>query len=267
VEVVIVAMKPLSHGTYIDQALDNGHGVTWLDDARIPSEPIGVPGYELRSRFPANLLCSDDCLNDGRVQVSGRAIRRRSGGKTFGGENSKPPMDDMGYADSGSFSRYFSLDAWAIANLPESVQRTFPFLIVPKAGKKEKEMGLDDMPKGPCSALGINDDPSFRNAQGRSGDNKTTNRHPTVKPLKLMSYLVTLGSRPGDLVLDPFAGTCKTGQAAEIGARDWLMIEMEEKWCQIGHLQIGAVGPWPDKAPVEIVVRDKTWLQPRLDPL
>ena len=37
VEVVIVAMKPLGNKMgYVDQALDNGKGVTWLDDCRIP---------------------------------------------------------------------------------------------------------------------------------------------------------------------------------------------------------------------------------------
>jgi site-specific DNA-methyltransferase (adenine-specific) len=35
VEVIIVAMKPLSEKTYVDQAMTNGHGVSWLDDARI----------------------------------------------------------------------------------------------------------------------------------------------------------------------------------------------------------------------------------------
>ena len=33
------------------------------------------------------------------------------------------------------------------------------------------------------------------------------NSHATVKPLKLMSYLITMGSRQGDIVLDPFCGS------------------------------------------------------------
>jgi len=36
VEVIIVAMKPLSEKTFVDQALKNGKGITWLDDCRIP---------------------------------------------------------------------------------------------------------------------------------------------------------------------------------------------------------------------------------------
>ena len=36
VEVILVCMKPLSEKTYVDQALKNRKGITWLDDCRIP---------------------------------------------------------------------------------------------------------------------------------------------------------------------------------------------------------------------------------------
>lgn len=36
VEVILVCMKPLQQKNYVEQALDNKHGVTWLDDCRIP---------------------------------------------------------------------------------------------------------------------------------------------------------------------------------------------------------------------------------------
>jgi len=38
VEVIIVCMKPLSEKNYVDQAMSNGKGVTWLNDCRIPSK-------------------------------------------------------------------------------------------------------------------------------------------------------------------------------------------------------------------------------------
>ena len=44
--------------------------------------------------------------------------------------------------------------------------------------------------------------------------------HPTQKPLDLMRWLVATYSNPGDLVLDPFAGSGTTGVAcAELGRR------------------------------------------------
>ncbi len=36
VEIILVAMKPLSEKTYLDQALKNRKGITWLGSCRIP---------------------------------------------------------------------------------------------------------------------------------------------------------------------------------------------------------------------------------------
>lgn len=36
------------------------------------------------------------------------------------------------------------------------------------------------------------------------------NIHPTAKPIKLMSYLITLTTRENDIVLDPFTGSGTT---------------------------------------------------------
>lgn len=87
VEIIIVAMKPLSEKTYVDQALKDSKGITWLDDCRIPydgsedkrtwegwrdtQDSLGhennlykggykegyIPESSLKGRFPANLLC------------------------------------------------------------------------------------------------------------------------------------------------------------------------------------------------------------------
>ena len=35
-ECVLVCMKPLSKKSYLDQTLDNGHGISWLNDCKIP---------------------------------------------------------------------------------------------------------------------------------------------------------------------------------------------------------------------------------------
>lgn len=56
------------------------------------------------------------------------------------------------------------------------------------------------------------------------------NDHPTVKPVKLMSYLVTLGSRKGDVVLDPFVGSGTTCVAAHALGRRYIGIEREPRY-------------------------------------
>jgi site-specific DNA-methyltransferase (adenine-specific) len=203
VEVIIVAMKPMDKKTYTNQALSNGKGITWLDDCLIPYENEPVAFRDLtkqksyngnqvqasegdewigndRGRFPANLLVSDDVLDD--------------------------------------TSRFFSLDAWAdlnIKDLPEQVQRNLPFLIVPKASPKEKNAGIN------------------KSKEEKKG-------HPTVKPIKLMSYLITMGSREGDMVLDPFSGSGTTCVAASLLNRRYVGIEIKEEYFEIASQRISA---------------------------
>ncbi len=211
-EIIIVAMKPLSEIRFADQALKNGKGITWLDDCRIPikkgDEPRGGYGDEVigfgpfdnkagakwkkspsahLGRFPANLLVSDDVLNEGKIASNGK---------------SKLP-------DKESFSRYFDLDAWAIKN----GINTFPFLICPKPSPAERNNGCEELKR---------------------------NFHPTVKPIRLMSYLITLGSRPGDLVLDPFVGSGTTCIAAKILNRNYIGIEREQEYYRIAIKRLKA---------------------------
>ena len=269
VEVVIVAMKPLSQKGYLDQALDNQKGITWLDDCRIPFE--GMSDVEQRDyervsafgdsdqsetkdgrnlwgkkatkkvkiikrkprqegqvfkssgfgvddnatasplgRFSANLLVSDNVLDDGIIRKAGKykgegsksgGIWQKSTGKPAGRE----------YGDEGGFSRYYSLDAWwnsRLSKLPDGVRNTFPFLVVPKASKSEKNNGVE------------------------------SNIHPTVKPMNLMSYLVTLGSRKDDVVLDPFMGSGTTPMACVTLGRNYIGVEREEEYFEIAEARV-----------------------------
>jgi DNA modification methylase len=54
--------------------------------------------------------------------------------------------------------------------------------------------------------------------------------HPTVKPVELMQWLVKLVTPRGGLVLDPFAGSGTTGDAARIEGRDAILIEAEPRY-------------------------------------
>jgi len=66
------------------------------------------------------------------------------------------------------------------------------------------------------------------------------NFHPTVKPLKLMSYLITLGSREGDTVLEPFAGSGTTCLAAKNLNRQYIGIEREKQYVDIARARLKA---------------------------
>jgi site-specific DNA-methyltransferase (adenine-specific) len=62
--------------------------------------------------------------------------------------------------------------------------------------------------------------------------NKET-AHPNEKPLPLLHKLVHLGTKEGETILDPFAGSGTTGRAAKDLGRKCIMIEREERYCEI----------------------------------
>ena len=57
--------------------------------------------------------------------------------------------------------------------------------------------------------------------------------HLTEKPLALLRELVSLFTDPGDLILDPFGGSGTTARAAKDLGRRCILIEQEEKWCEV----------------------------------
>ena len=61
--------------------------------------------------------------------------------------------------------------------------------------------------------------------------------HPTEKPLALMEYLVGKSCKEG-VVLDPFFGSCTTGVACVQTGRNFIGIEIEEKYYKIAEKRI-----------------------------
>ena len=57
--------------------------------------------------------------------------------------------------------------------------------------------------------------------------------HQTQKPEQLMCELVSLFSNPDDLILDPFAGSGTTAVAAKRLGRRCILIEREERYCDV----------------------------------
>jgi len=69
------------------------------------------------------------------------------------------------------------------------------------------------------------------------------NTHPTVKPTKLMRYLVRLVTPPGGTVLDPFMGSGSTGKAAKLEGFNFIGIEREAEYVEIARARIAAAEP------------------------
>ena len=62
------------------------------------------------------------------------------------------------------------------------------------------------------------------------GDTQRAVKHPTAKPIDLMRWLVATYSNPGDLVLDPFAGSGTTGVACVQLGREFIGMEMDAQY-------------------------------------
>lgn len=109
-------------------------GISWIDDCRIPfvdgdktvnhntvpGSFVGSIGYSEKiyhentiGRFPANILVSDDILNDGVISKSGSNRKNTKykplitqSVKLGGGNKDSEPKD------KGSNSRYYDIDKW-----------------------------------------------------------------------------------------------------------------------------------------------------------
>ena len=271
-ECVLMVNKPMSEPTIVDNVLRHGTGAINVDACRIPfqskedfefghhnkqlSEPDKEPksafgagsGFGLldskieKGRFPANLLVSDKALDTGKITKSSPVGFKNVGWRHSG--NTKDEMTKMRYqqpyGDIGGSSRYFDLDAWA---------RHHGFLDVPKASKQEREMGLKRC-DGKISLRygnGTSKGDSFRDKRPHTRENyeykpkPTRNIHPTVKPVKLMAYLIELGCPPEGVVLDPFVGTGTTLIAAHQLNRKWIGIDVEPEYINIAKHRLATL--------------------------
>ena len=61
--------------------------------------------------------------------------------------------------------------------------------------------------------------------------------HPARFPVDLPEYFIRMLSDKGDFVLDPFGGSCVTGEAAEKLKRKWACVELEEAYIEGGKFR------------------------------
>jgi site-specific DNA-methyltransferase (adenine-specific) len=67
--------------------------------------------------------------------------------------------------------------------------------------------------------------------------------YPTQKPIRLLERIVAASSLPGDLVLDPFAGSGTTGVAASRLGRRWLLVDRNPDAVRIARDRLAAEEP------------------------
>jgi DNA modification methylase len=245
-EPVIMAMKPLD-GTFKQNAEKHGVAGINIDECRIEStlqsrrrkasnefgqdsnwnNHANVDSFydASKGRWPANILFDEEAaemLDEQSGNLKSGSIEPHHKFKlekinTFGKYHAKTGINQKG--DSGGASRFF---------------------YCAKASSSERNAGLEGMPKVNKPLMG-----EFKNNPGRetpkSSPTPKQNFHPTVKPLKLMEYLLKLVTPPnGGIVLDPFAGSGTTLLAAKNLNINAIGIEKCPEYCQIakGRLNV-----------------------------
>ena len=243
-EPMVLARKPLI-GTVANNVLTHGTGGLNIDGSRVGSEGGGTNctnrdengncvGHEnagrstsgatihaaesTGGRWPANFIHdgSDEVVGLFPDTKAGIAKRGNSGGNNFGSDTPKPPLDDIGYADSGSAARFF---------------------YCAKASKRDRNEGLDGF-----EAKRDHDGRADGGVGGDNPRNRTNNaklnHHPTVKPTTLMQYLVRLVTPPNGTVLDPFMGSGSTGKACAYEGFNFIGIDQSAEYVAIAQARI-----------------------------
>lgn len=261
-EPIVLARKPLEKGLSIaENVLKWGVGAINIDGCRVEfknesdnrvgtdakysntSESDFFKGiknnqqvYDSQGRFPANLILGCSCENeeehneDCPIKIldeqSGESKSSKSAklyvndteGRSVKNGASGHRSPESTYGDKGGASRFF---------------------YVAKASKSERNKGLDGFEEKRASAYG------YEIGLGESGEGMfkdrnpiKTNFHPTVKPIKLMQYLVRLVTPPNGIVLDPFCGSGTTGIACKLEGFDFVGLEQDVEYCKIAQARI-----------------------------
>jgi len=241
-EPIVLARKPLSEENVARNVLKWSVGGLNVDACRIPVDEKSMPsirppsdnhsgglyqggfgnddlGYtpHPQGRFPANVILDEDAAkmldkqsgisNGGKFKIGKHNVSLGSSGSQIYGK-AKGFENVVNYGDSGGASRFFYC-AKAGRNERFAYCKTCDKVIPQKEWDKHKEHEL-----------------IF---------------HTTVKPLKLMEYLVRLVTPPNGVVLDPFLGTGTTAVAALKQGFKFVGIEINEYYYKIAEFRVNQI--------------------------
>jgi site-specific DNA-methyltransferase (adenine-specific) len=109
------------------------------------------------------------------------------------------------------------------------------FFYCAKASKSERNNGLNGFEEKESKKF---DGGEFNSASTNANERTNKNFHPTVKPVKLMQYLVRLITPPNGIVLDPFCGSGTTGIACKLEGFEFVGMEQDAEYCKIAEARI-----------------------------
>ena len=203
-EPAVLARKPVE-GTVAENVLRYGTGGLNIDATRIPFGDESWPGPQGHEDLEAK--------------------QRQQSTPTVNVRSTSPGMVYDMFKDSGRWP----------GNL----------YYCPKPARAEKELGCDELnPKTGAEATDRNEGTaglkSPRAGAGRTAS-EVRNYHPTVKPVRLMRWLLRMVTPPGGVVLEPFAGSGTTLVASELEGLETIGIEREPEYVDICRARVEGV--------------------------
>lgn len=205
-EPIVLARKPLSEKTVALNVQKWGTGALNIDGCRI---------------------ATDDKMQSGRhIQAN----------RTYPSGYKDTNRTEYEQNSQGRWPANLILDERAAEMLGEPSR----FFYVAKASKRERNAGLEGMPLVPGKTMGERNPDTSGASNNTTGQKPALNQnfHPTVKPIKLMEYLITLVTPPMGIVLDPFMGSGSTGVAAHNLGFGFIGIDMNEEYLEIAKRRI-----------------------------
>lgn len=204
---------------------------------------ITDPPYDARTHSMAR-------SNSTRNSASGKGSRVLSGGSTVRFEAWDHDAQLSMFAELGRITR-----SWVISNLAADTAFRFEVDGAPE-GLRVMRIGAwiktnpmpcisADRPAmgwEPIAYMHRADLKPAWNGGGKAGNfylpTSQGSGHPTQKPISMVATWVRLFSKPGQLILDPFAGTGTTLRAAKDEGRRAIGWEVDERWCEISALRL-----------------------------
>jgi hypothetical protein len=209
-------------------------------------QDVEYQGETKDGRWPSNLILLNEeaaeaiDAQSGHLESGKPCGVRKAGNRTvYQPDPTRIGTPITGYGDAGGASRFFF-------QVEQQIDEADPVYYTAKAGRSEREDGLDGLPK--CSKVFNGKSANSAGlAPGSVEDKFTTspsqNTHPTVKPVSLTRYLATMLLPPAEYaprrILVPFAGVCSEGIGAMLaGWEEMTAIEREAEYAEIGDKRL-----------------------------
>ena len=240
-EPIVMARKPISESSIVDNVLKHRTGGINIDGCRIEGNDAKYPdtnpdfrdqGKKSKEAIGIDKLSFGQTENVARKKVV-RKSRNENG--VWTDNNSGMKQEDNHFADADPRGRF---PANVMHDGSEVVQDIFPTTSKSAGGGGSKTVSPSDNVyqggwghKEYDKTIGFGDDGSAARyfycpkVSKNERNNADKNTHPTVKPVELMKYLCRLVTPKGGTVLDPFMGSGSTGMAAKDEGFDFIGIE------------------------------------------